>query len=79
MSSTMTTVERSTPRQPLAEIVAESAGRVRDSLRQGSTRVRAGSRKVASAADTYVHDRPWSALGLAAAVGLVVGVLAKRR
>jgi len=31
------------------------------------------------AADTYVHERPWQAIGMAAAVGVVIGVLIGRR
>ncbi len=31
------------------------------------------------AADNYVHDNPWRAVGIAAGVGLVVGLLISRR
>ena len=31
------------------------------------------------AADTYVHENPWRAVGIAAGVGLVVGMLISRR
>lgn len=31
------------------------------------------------AADRYVHDNPWTSIGVAAAVGLLVGVLVSRR
>lgn len=31
------------------------------------------------AADRYVHDNPWTSIGVAAAVGLLVGVLVARR
>jgi ElaB/YqjD/DUF883 family membrane-anchored ribosome-binding protein len=31
------------------------------------------------AADHYVHDKPWQAIGAAAAVGMVVGLLVSRR
>jgi ElaB/YqjD/DUF883 family membrane-anchored ribosome-binding protein len=41
--------------------------------------VRAGGQQLAQAADGYVHERPWTALGIAAAVGLVLGVLSTRR
>ena len=30
-------------------------------------------------ADDYVHDHPWQAIGIAAAVGMVVGLLIGRR
>ena len=29
--------------------------------------------------DDYVHDNPWQAIGIAAAVGLLVGMLVSRR
>lgn len=31
------------------------------------------------AADDYVHDHPWKAIGAAAGVGLIVGLLISRR
>ena len=31
------------------------------------------------ATDEYVHDKPWQAIGIAAAVGLMVGLLMNRR
>jgi ElaB/YqjD/DUF883 family membrane-anchored ribosome-binding protein len=33
----------------------------------------------AHATDDYVHDNPWQAIGIAAAVGVVVGLLISRR
>jgi ElaB/YqjD/DUF883 family membrane-anchored ribosome-binding protein len=34
---------------------------------------------VAKSADTYVHDNPWQAIGVAGAMGLALGVLISRR
>lgn len=31
------------------------------------------------AADEFVHDNPWKAIGIAAGVGLVIGLLVSRR
>ncbi|RYF36345.1 MAG: DUF883 family protein, partial [Comamonadaceae bacterium] len=31
------------------------------------------------AADVYVHENPWRAIGLAAGAGLVIGLLISRR
>lgn len=31
------------------------------------------------AADTYVHENPWQSIGLAAGIGLLVGLLVARR
>jgi ElaB/YqjD/DUF883 family membrane-anchored ribosome-binding protein len=37
------------------------------------------ARAASKAADAYVHENPWSSIGAAAAVGLLVGVLLGRR
>lgn len=37
------------------------------------------SREVARATDDYVHDHPWKSIGVAAGVGLLVGLLIGRR
>ncbi len=44
---------------------------------QGDASERA--RYAARATDDYVHDNPWQAIGLAAAVGFVIGALMTRR
>jgi ElaB/YqjD/DUF883 family membrane-anchored ribosome-binding protein len=37
------------------------------------------AKDAARATDDYVHDHPWGAVGIAAAIGLVAGVLISRR
>lgn len=37
------------------------------------------SRDAAKAADEYVHLYPWTAIGIAAGIGLLVGLLSSRR
>jgi len=37
------------------------------------------SRETAVAANRYVHDNPWPAIGVAAAAGILIGFLAARR
>ena len=37
------------------------------------------AKKAAGATDDYVSDHPWQAVGVAAAVGLVIGMLIGRR
>jgi len=37
------------------------------------------AKDAADATDDWVHENPWSAIGIAAAVGLLIGVLATRR
>jgi len=36
-------------------------------------------RKIAHDTDEYVHEHPWQAIGIAAGVGLLVGMLIARR
>lgn len=38
-----------------------------------------GAREAAQTADKFVRERPWEAVGIAAAVGLVAGLLIRRR
>ena len=37
------------------------------------------AKAAARATDDYVHDHPWHAIGVAAAVGLAIGLLLNRR
>jgi ElaB/YqjD/DUF883 family membrane-anchored ribosome-binding protein len=48
--------------------VADTASQLRNQAQEAGTRT-----------DRYVHDNPWPVIGLAAVVGLAVGMLASRR
>jgi ElaB/YqjD/DUF883 family membrane-anchored ribosome-binding protein len=48
-------------------------------LADGTDRVQRHAKDAMTAGDSYVRDRPWQAVGIAAAVGLVVGFLVARR
>ena len=37
------------------------------------------SKAAARATDDYVHDHPWKAVGVAAGVGLLIGLLLNRK
>jgi ElaB/YqjD/DUF883 family membrane-anchored ribosome-binding protein len=50
-----------------------------DAIRQQAQAIRQQAQNVASTADDYVRDSPWQAVGIAALVGAVVGILATRR
>jgi ElaB/YqjD/DUF883 family membrane-anchored ribosome-binding protein len=74
----------------LGSVSGEKAAAMRDSLKANleTTRVRlrelqAGVVERASGAakeaDAYVHENPWTAVGLAAAVGVIVGLMISRR
>ena len=64
------------------EKVAEMRARAEDSVRQAKVRL-AGfeeqAREAAGEADKFVRGNPWQAVGVAAAVGLVLGLLMSRR
>lgn len=68
------------------EEIAEIRAKVEDTLQkakstatQGVSAVRERAEDVSEATDEYVRENPWSAIGIAAAVGIVIGFIAGRR
>ena len=61
------------------ERIQESLRVAKDKLAQAEEIVVDKTKAVARATDDYVHDHPWGAVGIAAAVGLVIGMLISRR
>jgi len=59
--------------------VQRAVDAAKESLSEGADSLRHHAQKVASTADDYVRDSPWQAVGIAALVGAVVGILATRR
>lgn len=57
----------------------ESLRNARIDLRKLEDTVLAHSRDAARQADVYVHDNPWKAVGIGAALGLLLGVVISRR
>ncbi len=51
----------------------------RQSLTQAQTAVTDGARQAAEFTDEYVRMNPWKSLGIAAAAGLLIGILMARR
>jgi ElaB/YqjD/DUF883 family membrane-anchored ribosome-binding protein len=51
----------------------------KQSLSDSADSIRRHAQDVASTADDYVRESPWQAIGIAALVGAVVGILATRR
>ena len=51
----------------------------REKLADAESAMRARARKAAEVTDDYVHENPWSSIGAAAAVGMLIGVLLGRR
>jgi len=48
-------------------------------LGEAEAQLVAKSRAAARATDAYVHESPWTAIGIAAGVGLLVGLILGRR
>jgi len=68
------------------EKIAAARARAEQSLRSARKRMNEASdqlaertRAAANAADDYVRDNPWQAVGIAAGIGFVVGLLLGRR
>lgn len=57
----------------------ESLANAKVKLADAQTAVVEKSKVAAKATDHYVHDNPWKAVGIAAGIGLVVGLLIGRR
>lgn len=51
----------------------------KSALRDGAAQVRTQARQVGKTTDTFVRDNPWQVVGIAALIGIAVGILAARR
>jgi ElaB/YqjD/DUF883 family membrane-anchored ribosome-binding protein len=59
--------------------VQRAVDATKQSLADGAETIRQQAQNVAGTADDYVRESPWQAVGIAALVGAVVGMLAARR
>jgi len=59
--------------------VQRAVDATKETLADGAGKLRRRARQAASTADDYVRESPWQAVGIAALVGAVVGILATRR
>lgn len=59
--------------------VTETLQNAKSSLYEHTQDLRAQATDAATVADEYVRERPWAAIGIAAAIGVAVGLLAGRR
>jgi ElaB/YqjD/DUF883 family membrane-anchored ribosome-binding protein len=59
--------------------VQRAVDATKQSLSDSADTIRRRAQEVASTADDYVRESPWQAIGIAALVGAVVGILAARR
>ena len=68
--------------EELARAKAKLAERIlvaKASLEKMGGAIADGSRQAAHATDGFVHERPWQAIGIGAALGVLVGLLIARR
>lgn len=63
----------------LRERMEENLRNARHKLADAEDAIKAKTREVAKATDHYVHEHPWKSIGIAAGVGLAVGMLISRR
>jgi ElaB/YqjD/DUF883 family membrane-anchored ribosome-binding protein len=63
----------------LREKVANALTQAQRVVADGTAQVQRRARLVVRTGDTYVRDRPWQSVGVAAAVGVVVGFMVARR
>lgn len=68
------------------EKIQEVRARAEESLRQARVRVTEveeealrRARELADATEEYVRENPWQSIGIAAGIGLVLGILISRR
>jgi ElaB/YqjD/DUF883 family membrane-anchored ribosome-binding protein len=71
------------PRDPatahLCARVAEAVANARRALNERAAQVQRQAQEALAAGDNYVRAQPWESIGVAAAAGLVVGLLLFRR
>ena len=68
--------------EKIANLRARIQARLRDAklrLIEAEALLVTKTRAAARATDEYVHESPWTAVGIAAAVGLLVGLIIGRR
>ncbi len=68
--------------QDIAEIrakVEDKLAKAKTSAGEGIAAVRGHAEDVSEATDEYVRENPWAAVGIAAAVGIIIGFVAGRR
>lgn len=59
--------------------VEHTLSEAKASASAGVAAVRGRAEHASEATDEYVHENPWGAIGIAAAVGIIIGFIASRR
>jgi len=60
------------------ERIQENLAAAKERLAAAQDAVVAKTKQAAKVTDEYVHDNPWKAVGIAAGVGLIIGMLISR-
>jgi ElaB/YqjD/DUF883 family membrane-anchored ribosome-binding protein len=61
------------------DLMRTSAGQAREDLARIQATAAAKAKALGHNTDVYVHENPWKAIGIAAGIGVLVGLLAGRR
>jgi ElaB/YqjD/DUF883 family membrane-anchored ribosome-binding protein len=61
------------------EKIQESLQRAKIKLSEAEVALADKTKQAAHATDEYVHEHPWKAVGIAAGIGLIIGLLISRR
>ena len=61
------------------EKATETVRVARERLGEAQEQVVKHAKKAAKETDTFVHENPWQAIGIAAGVAFIIGVLVSRR
>lgn len=59
--------------------IQNAAAELRPRLAQAEALLKEKAKIAAATTDDYVHDHPWTAMGVSAGVGLIIGLLIGRR
>jgi ElaB/YqjD/DUF883 family membrane-anchored ribosome-binding protein len=59
--------------------VLQAVGNAKETIAESADNLRRQAREAVTATDDFVHDSPWQAVGIAALVGALVGILVTRR
>ena len=65
--------------QALRARASEALSQAKQRLHDAQTAVASNTRAAARATDNFVHDHTWGAIGAAAGVGFLIGLLVSRR
>ncbi len=75
----MTADEAGESAASLRSRIKDRMNRAKDDLARLQDAAMAKAQEAGDAADEFVHENPWKSIGIAAGIGLVVGMLVSRR